>query len=224
MPRSHTDEAIVLRTYDVGETDRFCVLLTRERGKMVARIAGARKLTSRRGRGLLPLHRVSVTWDEHSYGNAITASQCIDAHPLAWKDAHAFSCAAEGIELLMKFTEDGVSLTEVYDLTAEFLAGCGTENAKTVGQLYALKLLKILGYMPHTDRSSSSPLPASMIRLVNALDTLSLTSPPEISAPTSKDITRFLQLIVGSEFGTVLKAPAVSLCISSGVTPICQVI
>ena len=58
MAHSESVEAVVLKTYDVGEADRFCIVLTKERGRIAARARGVRKLTSKMGGSLLPLHHV----------------------------------------------------------------------------------------------------------------------------------------------------------------------
>ncbi len=221
MPRSFTDEAIVLRSYNVGEADRFCVLLTRGSGRVLVRATGARKVQSRRGRGLLALHRISVTWQQHSFGNAVTAAECLDAHSAAWRDAARFSCAAQGIELLLTLTEDGFDMPDVYDLTAEFLRACGSTVPTVALRLYTLKLLKLLGYLPSAD-SSPIPLSSAFTELLDSLDSICLT---DVLLPTdglSVEIGRFLQGLLGSQLGVSLKSPDVRLRISSAVTPICQ--
>lgn len=59
-----TTEALVLRTYKLGEADRIVVFLTRDRGKKRGVAAGARRLKSRFGAALEPLTRVGVTYYE----------------------------------------------------------------------------------------------------------------------------------------------------------------
>ncbi len=74
MRRSFSDDAIVLRTYDVGEGDRFCILLTRKHGKISARAKGVRKVKSRKGGSLLPLHIARVDIDVSSSGNYVSGA------------------------------------------------------------------------------------------------------------------------------------------------------
>ena len=221
MPHSHTDEAIVLRSHNVGETDRFCVLFTRCSGRITVRATGARKIQSRRGRGLLPLHRISVTWEQHSFGNSVISVECLDANSAAWCDAQRFSCAAQGIELLLALTEDGLDLPDVYDLTAEFLRACGSTVPTTALRLYTLKLLKLLGYLPS---AASTPvrLSPAFAQLLNTLDDIRLTDITVPGDSLSVEIGRFLQGLLGSQLGISLKSPEVRLSMSSAVTPICQ--
>lgn len=223
MPRSITDEAIVLRTFNVGETDRFCMLLTKEHGRITARANGARRLLSSRGRGLLPLHRITVTWEQRSFGGSVTAVECIDANTSAWSDPDTFSCATQGIELLLKFTEDGLAITDVYDLTANFLRACNQPHPPSVLYVYALKLMKLLGYLPTSGAlPNRKPSPAFMA-LIERLDDIELAHIPSFSPELLNDIVKFIQGLLGAELGIALKSPAVRAAISSGVTPICQV-
>lgn len=217
MPKQLTDTAIVLRAHNVGETDRFCVLLTRSHGRITVRAPGARRALARRTRGLLPFHLVSVTWAEHSFGNTVTAAECLDAHRGSWDDPHAFSCAAQGVELLLKLTEDGLSMPDVHDLTNDFLRACDGPHPPTVLFFYALKLLKLLGYLP-----ARADAPAGIGDVLSALDESSLETLPPVSAATLAELSFFLQGLVGSQLGISLKSPSVRSRISSGVTPTCQ--
>ena len=60
----YTTEAIILRTYKLGEADRIVVFLTRDRGKRRGVAQGARRMRSRFGGALEPLTRVGVTYFE----------------------------------------------------------------------------------------------------------------------------------------------------------------
>jgi len=54
------DEAVVLRTYKSGESDRVCVLWTRYHGKLRVLAKGVRKTSSRMGGSLEPMGHVRV--------------------------------------------------------------------------------------------------------------------------------------------------------------------
>ena len=253
MPRSWTDEALVLRTYNVGEADRFCILLTRDHGRVAARATGVRRLLSRSGSGLLPLHRVSVTCEAHSFGMVIASVTCIDPHAESWRDPYTFSCAQQGIELLLRLIEDGEPLPEVYRLTRTFLAACTRPYAQDLPSVFAIKLLQLLGSCPSFTHSSVSHRPlaacdqvvyslrsgglatvaedAGGMRLspafsewLRSMDALSFQQPLQLSTSLSGDLTRFVHCLLGSQLGSsVLVAPGVSVSISAGVTPTCQV-
>lgn len=221
MSRSITDEAIVLRVYNVGETDRFCILLTKEHGRMTARASGVRRILSRRGQGLLPLHRVNVVWEERSMGNIVSSVQCLDSHHNAWCDPHTFSCVGEGIELLLQLTDDGMPMPEVYALTAEFLRTCSGNQSASVTALFTLKLLKTLGYLPAsatTPRDTSTALRT----LLDTSDDVTMVSSHDFPDHLASELGVFLSSLLGSQLGVSLKAVPVRRAISSCVTPICQ--
>lgn len=160
MPHVFSDEAIVLRTYNVGETDRFCILLTKEHGKIVARAQGVRRLTTRRGSGLLPLHRTAITVEKHSFGSTISHAQCLSSFRETWNDASAFGAAHRGIELLLKLTEEGVPLVDVYELSVDFLSACHASSQgvfpTALVPLFSLKLLDLFGLLPSVHLSCVS--------------------------------------------------------------------
>src|ERR671918_49422 len=60
----HTADALVLRTYKLGEADRIVVFLTRDRGKKRGVAPNARKSRKRFGAALEPLTEVRVAYFE----------------------------------------------------------------------------------------------------------------------------------------------------------------
>src|SRR5512141_813274 len=60
----HTSEALILRTYKLGEADRIVVFLTRDRGKKRGVAKGARRPRSRYHGALEPLTRAGVAYYE----------------------------------------------------------------------------------------------------------------------------------------------------------------
>src|SRR5205814_9990620 len=60
----YTSEALILRTYKLGEVDRIVVFLTRDRGKKRGVAKGARRVRSRRMGALEPMTRAGVAYYE----------------------------------------------------------------------------------------------------------------------------------------------------------------
>lgn len=145
MGYSRNHEAIVLRALDVGEADRFCILLTRDAGRMGARAKGVRKTNSRKGGSLLPFQQVQVQVSGDTHPIIIGASDAkgfgIEVHFLC------FSRAARGIELLLALTHDGEPMPAIFELTKDFLAACGDKEWDPV-PAFSLRLLASLGLLP----------------------------------------------------------------------------
>jgi hypothetical protein len=156
-----------------------------------------------------------VTWEQRSFGGSVTAVQCIDPNTSAWSDPDTFSCAAQGIEVLLKFTEDGMAITEVYDLTAAFLRACNQPHPPSVLYIYTLKLLKILGYLPTNGALPGRKPSTTFTAFIERLDDVDLTALPALSAELQSEMVKFFQGLLGGELGVVLKSPAVRLAISS---------
>lgn len=148
MSRSHVLDAIILQTHDVGEADRFCILFTKERGKLAVRARGVRKPGSRLGGTLLPLQRVTAHVREGSAGYLIT-----DATLLSTAQRHtmrSFLQAQQGIELLLLSLHDDEPLPELFDATRFFLERCHTHEGHAVLP-YTLRMLHLLGLLPEGD-------------------------------------------------------------------------
>lgn len=150
MGRTLTVEAIVLKTHDVGEADRFCILFTKERGKIAARARGVRKPGSKMGGSVLPMSHVSLQLAEGSAGYLITdAKRLSDASDAA---ISSFLNAQQGIELLLNVLHDEEPLPELFDATYDFLRLCGSSQMHTVLP-FTLKLLSLMGLLPATDEA-----------------------------------------------------------------------
>src|SRR5436190_16159827 len=61
----YTSDALILRTYKLGEADRIVVFLTRDRGKKRGVAKGARRPRSRFAGALEPLTEVHVAYFEN---------------------------------------------------------------------------------------------------------------------------------------------------------------
>lgn len=147
MGNTITLEAIILNTHDVGEADRFCILFTKEHGKIAARARSVRKLSSKMGGSLLPLQHVKLQLREGSAGYMISDVQRV-SH-LEFADISAFLSAQQGIELLLNTIHDDEPMVDVFALTLKFLEHCCNDTKKYVLP-FTIQLLEMLGLLPET--------------------------------------------------------------------------
>ena len=145
MGKTITLEAIILNTHDVGEADRFCILFTKERGKIAARARSVRKLNSKMGGSLLPLQHVKLQLREGSAGFMISDVQ--KASEFDCKRVSAFLSAQQGIELLLNTLHDEEPMEELFFTTLKFLELCSNEEGQYVLP-FTIRLLKLLGLLP----------------------------------------------------------------------------
>ncbi len=150
MRSQQTLDGIVLRTYNVGEADRLCILFTRERGRIAARARAVRKLGSRMGALLLPGRRLTIDLREDN-GNATIAAARLNGDIADVSEAMTLAAAQQGIELLLILTEDDEPLPDVFDLLFQFLHVCGIDPARS-RLAFQLRLFHLLGLLPsHLD-------------------------------------------------------------------------
>jgi hypothetical protein len=136
-------EALVLKTYDVGEADRFCILFTRERGRIAARAAGARRPKSKLGGLLLPFQHLELRAEEARSGWIITSATVKSENPPAAKNLRRFGALQEITELLLRFIPHEGALPDVFETTAAFFQSDATSSTPCT-----LKLLHHLGFLP----------------------------------------------------------------------------
>lgn len=145
MSKLHTVECIVLQTHNVGEADRFCILLTKEYGKLTARARSVRKLKSRLSGCLLPMQHVNLQVRESSAGWQIT-----DASKLSeWNESEidTFLQMQQGTELLLRLLQEEEALPDIFAATLRFYEACSQQKEHTVLP-FTIELLEYLGLLP----------------------------------------------------------------------------
>ncbi|TSC80479.1 MAG: DNA repair protein RecO (recombination protein O) [Candidatus Peregrinibacteria bacterium Gr01-1014_25] len=207
MPRTYVCSALVLRAIDVGEADRFCILLTREMGRIPARVCGARRAESRMA-GVLPGRCVSVNICERSAGWLVTAASASADVPAAWADVRAFARLSRGMEILLTvLLEDAEPVVDVYDLAVDFATLCTTSQADPV-PAFTLRLLAILGALPSTqDEPRFAMLGAedrAYILACRSTDAWRSCA----QRPCGRAVRRFCEALLADHLLTPLRAPA----------------
>jgi hypothetical protein len=208
MPRTHTVEALILRTYDVGEADRFCVLFTRERGRLTARATAVRKLSSRMGGSVLPFTHLTLQLKESSAGLIISGAMPRETIDIQ-HNFPTFLKAEQGMELLLALTQDDEPLPELFDLTLAFFRLCGSTHPNLVLG-YTFALLYHLGFLPDPEGMTSfamlSPEEHAFIdAAVTGIETLPVVPDP-----------RRLQAVCDALLRDQLHGPLKSLSVSRG--------
>jgi len=143
---AQTLTSIILASYDVGEADRFLVLLTREKGRLTARARGVRKLGSRLGGTLLPLHAVTVEIHESSSSRTITSAVLMAS---AGEPSFArFLMGTEASELLLSLLEDEEPVPEIFDNLRQLLTLPFPQPQHLLS--FCIRTLSLLGVLAET--------------------------------------------------------------------------
>src|SRR5271167_4112856 len=103
----YREDAIVLRTYKLGEADRIVVLLTAGRGKVRAVAKGVRKTKSRIGGRLEPPGRVSLLIHEGRNLDVINQVESLDQYRPAREDLDRMTDALAMLEVVDQVAQEG---------------------------------------------------------------------------------------------------------------------
>lgn len=156
MPQQTVD-ALVLRRWDVGESDRRIVLLTRELGKTLATARGARRAKSSLAGVSEPMMAGSFEIALGRANNYVIQAQSKFSFSGIRTDFSRLNCALAWLELLDTMLHTGENVSGSFELGLIGLASIETSKSPNGSVAWAaLKLLHLLGYAPIFDRSAVS--------------------------------------------------------------------
>jgi DNA repair protein RecO (recombination protein O) len=162
MPVLATD-ALVLRTYKLGESSRIVVLLTRERGKLRAVAKGARGPRSRYQSALETLSEVRATLYGRQGAELLRLGSCEllrSAFPARSRSLDAGLALSYYAELLDGFAQEGEAEDAVYRLAVAVVrAGEAGADAAVLARYLEAWLLRLHGLYPPIDACASCGRP-----------------------------------------------------------------
>jgi DNA repair protein RecO (recombination protein O) len=150
--RLYRDEAVVLRTRDLGEADRIVTVLTHSHGRVRAVAKGVRRTSSRFGARLEPFSVVDVQLHEGRTLDVVTQVETLAPHGRAiGADYGLYTTAMALAETAERLTEvEKEPATQQYRLLAGALAALadGLHAPTLVLDSYLLRALAIAGWAP----------------------------------------------------------------------------
>lgn len=138
----------MLQAHNVGEADRFCILFTREKGRLAARARAVRKPKSHLGGSLLPFSHARMELIEHGSSYIIAGASIVEEYPHL-SSVPSFSVAGEGIEVILRLIQDDEPLPALFDLTRAFLQHAAIPS-KSLLLAFTLCTLHLLGFLPES--------------------------------------------------------------------------
>jgi DNA repair protein RecO (recombination protein O) len=145
-----TTEAIILRTYKLGEVDRIVVFLTRDRGKRRGVAQGARRMRSRFGGALEPLTRVGVTYFEKESRDLVSLNYADPiTSPLMSTGGEALGYAAYFAELIDEWAPEADPNEMLYRLGSAMIdALVAGASVEPLARYFEYWLLRLQGVYP----------------------------------------------------------------------------
>jgi DNA repair protein RecO (recombination protein O) len=198
----YRDEAVVLRTRQLGEADRIITLLTRDRGQVRAVAKGVRRTTSRFGARLEPFMVVDVQCYEGRNLDTVTQAESLATHgETICRDYTAYTAATVMVETAERLTEEHEPSTQQYLLLAGALRSLsgGEHDPSLVLDAYLLRSLAIAGWAPsfYDCAKCGSPGPQRAFNVAAGGAVCTVCRPPGSGAPDTETLRLLSALLTG---------------------------
>jgi DNA repair protein RecO (recombination protein O) len=147
----YRDEAIVVRTYRLGEADRIVVLFTKGRGKVRAVAKGVRKTTSRFGARLEPTTHVALQLYEGRTLDTITQADTLDHFRPIREDLERIGRASSMLEAVEQITQEREPNAALFTMLDGALRALSADDHPLIAPAFFWKLLALEGLSPVVD-------------------------------------------------------------------------
>lgn len=147
----HKSEALVLRTYRLGESDRIVILLTRDRGKKRGVARGGSRSRKRFGGALEPFTHVRVAYQEREQRELVRLDYAdVLGSPLT-AGGEACTYASYFAELLDEWAPENDPQERLFRLGVAVLEGLRAGvGAERLARYFEYWLLRLQGVYPST--------------------------------------------------------------------------
>jgi len=148
----YRDEAVVLRTWKLGEADRIVVLLCRGVGKVRAVAKGARKTGSRFGARLEPGAHVQVQlYKGRGELDTVTQVEHVESFKVTRTDLSRMSHTASLLEAVDQVAQDREPQPRLFSMLVGALRVVEESDPPLITGAFYLKLLALEGVAPELD-------------------------------------------------------------------------
>ena len=189
----HTSDALILRTYALGESDRIVVFLTRDRGKKRGVAKNARQSRRRFGGALEPMTCGRVTYRERERRDLVFVQDVAPTRsPLTAADTDALSYAGYFAELIDECAPDNDPSEPLFRLSTSIVdAMTAGIRVDALARYFEFWLLRLQGvYQP--DRRLSAAAHA-FLTTARSCSPLALGDVP-MSTAVSRELERAHQM------------------------------
>jgi DNA repair protein RecO (recombination protein O) len=153
--RQHRTEAIVLRLFDYGESDRIVTFCTAGYGKLRGIAKGARRSRKRFANALEPFSLSHLLFSRRGPDSLalVEGSEVISHFPQIRADLEKTLAASYLIDLTDQFLPEEKRNEAVFKLLRDFLSLIeASPIAESILRFFEIRLLKLSGYNPALDR------------------------------------------------------------------------
>src|SRR4029079_6268938 len=160
MARTYRTEAVVLRSFRLGEADRVLHVYTADRGRVGAVAKGVRRTKSRFGGRLEPLSQVELMLHQGSGElQTVTGADLRARHHESREDPYRRAVGLMGAEAMLKLFTEQEANERAFTALTRFLDRLDKLPTRAraqppfapLGLSFQLKLLWVSGYRPHLE-------------------------------------------------------------------------
>lgn len=199
--KTYRDEAVVLRTHKLGESDRIVTLLTRSHGQVRAVAKGIRKTTSRFGARLEPFSLVDVQLYRGRNLDTVQQVELVNAYSTALSaDYQLYTCATLMVEAAEQFTDED-SAAHQHLLLVGGLHAIATRRhpPQLVLDSYLLRAIAVAGWAPsfHDCATCGMPGPHGSFNIAAGGAVCDVCRPPGSASPDPATLVLLGDLLSG---------------------------
>jgi len=210
--RAYEAQAIVLRTYKLGEADRIVVLLTEQHGKVRAVAKGVRKTRSKFGSRLEPgSHVKAQLYRGRGDLDTVTGVESMADLSAIRSDLDRLTAAAGMLEAVDYVTLDKEPNPVVFNMLAGALRVVADDNPPLALAGFFWKLLAAEGYHPVLNRCvgcDGTPEDGSQLVSLDFDDGGMRCVDCRRGRPVSADALDMMRLMLGGHLNVALELPA----------------
>lgn len=151
----YTTQAVVLNSIDYGESDLIVSFYTLDYGKLSGIAKGAKRSKKRFVNCLDPFSYVKLIFAQRQNDSLARIDQCelLDSFSGIRRNLNTIAVGSYFLELLSEMVREGQKNQKAFELILNFLKYLNIgKDAETFARFFEIKLLSILGYMPHLDK------------------------------------------------------------------------
>ena len=202
----YRDQAVVLRTYKLGEADRIISMVTKGRGKVRAVAKGVRKTRSKFGARLEPMSHIAVQLHDGRNLDLVTQVETIDQYQTLREDIDTLRRAVNMLEVVDQVAQEGEADAKLYAMLVGALRTLADTAQPLVVPAFFCKLLAHEGVRPVTDRCVECGTTVDLV----AFDLIHggvLCRTHRRGQPVSVEALQILRDVLGGHMADVLTMP-----------------
>lgn len=202
----YRDEAIVIRTYRLGEADRIVVLFTKARGKVRTVAKGVRKTTSRFGSRLEPTSHVALQLYEGRELDTITQAETIDHFGSIRDDLERIARASAMLEATDHMTPEREANPRLFTMLLGALRTLAAHDHPLIVPGFFWKLLALEGFAPSVQACVACGTEDDLVAF-DLEEGGVLCRPHRKGTALSADALEILRMMLGGRLAAALALP-----------------